>query len=111
VGLRAYCDGRVSWSVHMLESIVTELEERLGDLREAARAVDTRSVAGHAVWSAYHQTYCRYRRLQADVIRQLLNEVDPSKRWAREEAVVDIDDLLEPVCPRCREPLEKVPAS
>jgi hypothetical protein len=51
------------------------------------------------------------RELQAKVIRQIQEETDPLKRQPREEAALDIDDIFEPVCPRCREPIQEAGAS
>ena len=72
----------------------------------------------HAVWNNYHEAWCRYRQLQVEVIRQIREEMDPRARGAREEAAflararedadVDLGQLFEPVCPRCKEPLEPV---
>jgi hypothetical protein len=77
-------------------------------LRELAKAADLRYLSGQAACLNYHAAWCRYRELQADVIRLRVEEVDPRKRRAREEAVVDMDDLFEPACPRCREPISAV---
>lgn len=57
------------------------------------------------MWNNYHSAFCRYRELQGDVVRQLREELDPRTRRAREEDVVDIDQLFDPVCPRCKEPI------
>ena len=53
----------------------------------------------------YHAAWCRYRELQTDVVRLLVEEVDPRRPHVREEAAVDVDDIFEPVCPRCLEPI------
>jgi hypothetical protein len=57
------------------------------------------------VWRNYHETWCRYRRLQVEVIRQIQEELDPDTRSAREEALVDNDQLFDSVCPQCKEPI------
>jgi hypothetical protein len=44
-------------------------------------------------------------------VRLLVEEVDPRKRRVREEAAVDVDDIFEPVCPRCREPISEAASS
>jgi hypothetical protein len=105
VGLRAACNGALQYRVDVLKQIVQEAQDRLEDLQEAWLAQEGYSVAGHAVWNAYHRTWCRYRELQVEIVRQIQEETDPEKRMRREEAEVDIDDLFEPVCPRCREPI------
>jgi hypothetical protein len=110
-GLQAYFNGRVNWAIQGLEQIVYELRDRLAELEEAARAVNTRTVAGHAVWSSYHEVTCRYRRLEADIIRQILTELDLQRRRALEEAVVDVDEIFDAVCPQCREPRSVEPES
>jgi hypothetical protein len=105
VGLRAACNGALQYRVDVLKQIVQECQDRLEDLQEAWLAQEGNTVAGHAVWNAYHRTWCRYRELQAAVIRQLQEETDPSARRAREEAEVDIDQIFDAVCPQCREPI------
>jgi hypothetical protein len=35
------------------------------------------------VWNNYHAAFCRYRELQADIIRQIKEELDPQTRSAR----------------------------
>ena len=108
VGLRAACNGALQYRVDVLKQIVKECQDRLEDLQEAWLAQEGYTVAGHAVWNAYHRTWCRYRELQAAVIRQLQEETDPSARRAREEAEVDIDQLFDSVCPQCREPISAI---
>jgi hypothetical protein len=105
MGLQAACDGRVQYRVNFLKQIVLEAQQRLEDLQQAWKAQEGWTVAGHAVWNAYHRTWCRYRELQADFIRQIQEETDPPRLTAREEAEVDIDQLFDAVCPRCREPI------
>jgi hypothetical protein len=99
--------GGCSTRVNILRQILQEAQGRLEDLQEAWEAQEGYTVAGHAVWNAYHRTWCRYRELQADVIRQIQEETDPLKRQSREEAALDIDDIFEPVCPRCKEPIRE----
>ena len=100
VGLRAACNGALQYRVNVLKQIITETSERLADLEELWVRQEGWTVAGHAVWNAYHRTWCRYRELQAVVIAQLQKETDP-RRF--EEAVVDLDQLFDPVGPRCKE--------
>ena len=105
VGLRAACNGALQYRVDVLKQIVQEAQDRLEDLQELWVAQEGWTVAGHAVWNAYHRTWCRYRELQAALIRQLQEELDPSRRRAMEEVEVDIDQLFDAVCPRCRQPI------
>jgi hypothetical protein len=65
---------------------------------------------GQAAWYNYHAAWCRYRELQANVVRQLQEEKDPERFRRREEAVVDGGVLFDPVCPRCREPMSEAEA-
>jgi hypothetical protein len=48
--------------------------------------------------------------LGADIIRQILTELDLQRRRALEEAVVD-DEIFDAVCPQCREPRSVEPES
>ena len=59
------------YRVGVLKQIVQEAQDRLEDLQEAWKDQEGWAVAGHALWNAYHRTRCRYRELQADVIRRL----------------------------------------
>jgi hypothetical protein len=88
----------LQYRVDVLKQIVQECQDRLEDLQEAWLAQEGYTVAGHAVWNAYHRNWCRYRELQAAIIRQLQEETNPSARRAREEAEVDIDQLFDSVC-------------
>jgi hypothetical protein len=103
--LRAECDGAFRYRVRVLQQIVQEAQDRLEDLQEAWKGQEGRTVAGHAVWNAYHRTWCRYRELQVDIVRQIQEESDARARRPREEAEVDIDQLFDAVCPQCREPI------
>jgi hypothetical protein len=105
VGLRAECDGVLRYRVRVLQQIVQEAQDCLEDLQEAWEGQEGRTVAGHAVWNAYHRTWCRYRELQVDIVRQIREETDPRARRAREEAEVDIDQIFDAICPQCREPI------
>ena len=69
--------------------------ERIDELEFLASRADLRYLSGQAAWLNYHAAWCRYRELQADVIRQLWEETDPEQFRAREEAVVDGGDLFE----------------
>jgi len=73
------------------------MNERLVEFAEACNRLDPRFLGDQAVWNNYHTASCRYRELQADIIRQIKEELDPQTRSAREEAEVDVDQLFDPV--------------
>lgn len=52
--------------------------------------------------------WCRYRRLQVKIIRQIQEELDLDTRSAREEAVVDNDQLFDSVCQQCKKPSQMI---
>jgi hypothetical protein len=81
------------------------MNECLVEFAEVCNRLDLRFLEDQAVWNNYHAAFCRYRELQADIIRQIKEELDPQTRDAREEAEVDVDQLFDPVCPRCKEPI------
>jgi hypothetical protein len=105
VGLYAMCNGALRYRVRVLQQIVQEAQDRLEDLQEAWKGQEGRTVAGHAVWNAYHSTWCRYRELQVEIVRQIQEETDPRARRARGGAEVDIDQIFDAICPQCREPI------
>jgi hypothetical protein len=109
--LELHCDGRLRYGTRVLEQIIEEINERIGELEEIASRADLRYLSGQAAWYNYHAAWCRYRELQADVVRQIVNETDPRKRRRREEAVVDGGVVFDPVCPRCREAVPADPES
>jgi hypothetical protein len=109
--LELHFDGRLRYGTRILEQIIEEVDARIQDLRELAERADLRYLSGQAAWLNYHAAWCRYRELQTDVVRLLVEEVDPRKRRVREEAAVDVDDIFEPVCPRCREPISEAASS
>jgi hypothetical protein len=94
--------------VKVLKEIIEEMNERLVEFAEVCNRLDLRFIEDQTVWNNYHAAFCRYRELQADIIRQIKEELDPQTRSAREEAEVDVDQLFDPVCPRCEEPISEV---
>jgi hypothetical protein len=76
--------------VKVLKEIIEEMNERLVEFAEVCNRLDLRFLENQAVWNNYHAAFCRYRELQADVIRQLADEMDPRTRRAREEADVEL---------------------
>jgi hypothetical protein len=58
-GLKVACAPRLQYRVNILAQIVQEAQERLEDLQEACEGQEGWTVAGHAVWNAYHRTWCR----------------------------------------------------
>lgn len=75
----------------VLKKIIEEMNERLAEFAEVCNRLDLRFLEDQAVWNNYHAAFCRYRELQADIIRQIKEELDPQTRSAREEAEVDVD--------------------
>ena len=105
---RLRCNGEKQYRVKVLKEIIEELNERLVEFAEVCKRLDLWFLEYQAVWNNYHAAFCRYRELQADIIRQIKEELDPQTRSAREEAEVDVDQLFDPVCPRCEEPISEV---
>jgi hypothetical protein len=68
----------------------------LVEFAEICNRLDLRFLGDQAVWNNCHAAFCRYRELQADIIRQIKEELDPQTRSAREEAEVDVDQLFDP---------------
>src|SRR6476619_3522578 len=99
--LELHFDGRLRYGTRILEQIIAAVDARIQDLRELVERADLRYMSGQAAWLNYHAAWCRYRELQTDGVRLLVEEVDPRRRRVREEAAVDVDDIFEPVCPRC----------
>jgi hypothetical protein len=93
------------WKAEILGQIINEMNERLVYFAEAAKDLDLRFLQDQTVWRNYHETWCRYRGLQVEIIRQIQEELDPDTRSEREEAVVDSDKLFDSVCPQCKEPI------
>ena len=75
----------------VLKKIIEEMNERLAEFAEVCSRLDLRFLEDQAVWNNSHAAFCRYRELQADIIRQIKEELDPQTRSAREEAEVDVD--------------------
>ena len=78
--LRRRCDGRKQYRVDVLTQIIEEANERLAELAEVCNRLDLRFIEDQAVWNNYHKAFCRYRELQADVVRQIREELDPGAR-------------------------------
>jgi hypothetical protein len=47
------------------------MKERLVEFAEVCNRLDLRFFEYQAVWNNYHAVICRYRELQADIIRQI----------------------------------------
>jgi hypothetical protein len=75
--LELHLDGRLRYGTRILEQIIEEINERIGELEEIASPADLRYLSGQAAWLNYHAAWCRYQELQADIVRQIVNEVDP----------------------------------
>jgi hypothetical protein len=106
--LRLRCNGEKQYRMKVLKEIIEEMNERLVEFAEVCNRLDLRFLEDQAVWHNDHPAFCRGRELQADIIRQIKEELDPQTRRAREEAEVDVDQLFDPVCPRCKEPISEV---
>jgi hypothetical protein len=102
--LRRRCDGRKQHRVDVLTQIIEEANEHIAELAEVCNRLDLRFIEDQAVWNNYNKAFCRYRELQADVVRQLAEDLDPHIRRSWQEDVVDVDQLFDPVCP-CKEPI------
>ena len=64
----------------VLKKIIEEMNERLVEFAEVCNRLDLRFLEDQAVWNNYHAAFCRYRELQADIIRQIKEELDPQTR-------------------------------
>ena len=67
----------------VLKEIIEEMNERLVEFAEVCNRLDLRFIEDQTVWNNYHAAFCRYRELQADIIRQIKEELDPQTRSAR----------------------------
>jgi hypothetical protein len=105
---RLRCDGEKQYRVKVLKEIIEKMNERLVEFAEVCNRLDLRFLEDQAVWHNYHAAFCRYRELQADLIRQIKEELDPQTRSARDEVEVEVDQPFDPVCPRCEEPISEV---
>jgi hypothetical protein len=68
------------------------------EFAEVCSRLNLRYLVDQAVWNNYHAAFCRYREMQADIIGQIKEELDPQTRSAPEAAEVDVDQLFDPVC-------------
>jgi hypothetical protein len=67
-------DGRLRYGSRILEQIIEEINERIDELEEIASRADLRYLSGQAAWLNYHAAWCRYRELQADIVRRIVTE-------------------------------------
>ena len=96
-------DGRLAYRDRVLKQIIDEADGVLAELKDAAEKMDLRFLAGQSAFVNFHQVWCRYRELQADVVQKLMAEPNPRRRAVAEEAEVDGDRLFDAVCPQCRD--------
>ena len=106
--LRLRRNGEKQYQVKVVKEIIEEMNERLVEFAEVCNRRGPRFFEDQAVWNNYHAACCRYRELQADIIRQIKEELDPQARSVREEAEGDVDQLFRPRCSRCKEPISEV---
>jgi hypothetical protein len=90
-----------------LKEIIEEMNERLVEFAEVCNRLDLRSLRIRLCGTTTTQLSV-VRELQADIIRQIKRSWTPQTRSAREEAEVDVDQLFDPVCPRCKNPISEV---
>ena len=55
----------------VLKEIIEEMNERLVEFAEVCNRLDLRFLEDQAVWNNCRVAFCRYRELQADIIRQI----------------------------------------
>jgi uncharacterized protein (DUF2225 family) len=79
--LRLRCNGEKQYRVKVLKEIIEELNERLVEFAEVCNRLDLQFLEDQAVWNNYHAASCRYRELQADIIRQI------KRSWTLKPAV------------------------
>ena len=106
--LRLRCNGEKQYQVKVVKEIIEEMNERLVEFVEVCNRRGPRFFEDQAVWNNYHAACCRYRELQAKIIRQIKEELDPQARSVHEEAEGDVDQLFRPRCSRCKEPISEV---